>query len=655
MNAWLVGQISFRGSASGNMMKPSCLLYLLLISHFNQIQASFRAYDCSLKESTSFKEISLKGIQTCKDLKQSYEEPHESKIQVIKRNSKRHLEAFNCLVKLSISAKPCGNDAIYNYLYAGFDIINNKIVQIDHINCLKSFSTGKLQVDSDGISFEVQMKEKVKASGTIYLKGGSDHLGNCVGQAFIYKEKAYRSSVLTAEYEILVGKNPAIYDFDSRAIIFPGKFSTKTQNNYIFDQAFGIFVWNLEDLPKTECNLYQEILSGNASSYNPIDMSSHHQRITILEDKKERRQAALLLGDKTTICSRPVFLTQLEDIYLLELREKELPLQLTEIQSLNTDRFTDIQGQLGIIHLSQELRLSDAFSKISKQICEANRARLESAIKTFSGTGGDLGASLEGSLSIQAGSMAYLFSCAPVFVELRTSQGFCTQEIPVTYSISGAHIDYYANPISLVLQQNSTKIPCSSVAPVKYALPTEKGFDWVCSSPAITRCSPPLELDPLVSKQSLYKTSTMELNLNLFSRQQMKELSKFQQHLTIRSAVGAVISDIVNNDETAGDPAHAILNSMGEAGQNQIKERLIPGFVLFLHSIWHWLYIMLITSFASHLLINLVLLCIRIKKMVAAKGIGCHLLNCIITELFIATFPFDNHRSCPCQQENMDL
>ena len=184
--------------------------------------------------------------------------------------------------------------------------------------------------------------------------------------------------------------------------------------------------------------------------------------------------------------------------------------------------------------------------------------------------------------------------------------------------------ELFADPISLILQPNSTVIPCSHMSPVKWAIPlrkdaSKKKYEWICSTPAIHRCSEPMELNPLISKEKLYGAKSGQLSLNFFSPRQMKEVEKFRLFGITRRAVSARISEIVDREGSWNVP-DALLMAISNEGRQHIINVAIPSLFTFIYNIWDWLSYLLVSCFAIHLIIGICLTVARLRKMHKARG-----------------------------------
>ena len=498
--------------------------------------------------------------------------------------------------------------------------------------------------------------------GSTVLRGQMDaQKGTCSGESFKLQGTHYKSSILIMDYNLSYKNETILYDLQKDDVVIPGKFFAPADKGYAYDISYGVYVWNHDEIPNEECELYQEIVTGKANKYKPREKDL--DPIVILEDTERKRQAAFLIKGSVTFCNLHGFATQVDNIFVIIDTEKKNLANFKPIETVNVDKFLNLKSLLSLTYLSQEIRLSRAFSKISEQICNSNKDRLEEKIRIFPKLEAPIGPQLEGVLTLQAGSVAYLFTCNPVKVSLRTNIQECAQEIPVSLKLGDENntLEMFADPINLILQPNSTVVPCSHIAPIKWAIPVENSmkknsYEWVCSSPAIHRCSEPMELNPLISKERLYGAKSGQLALNFFSQSQMREVEKFRLFGITRRAISARLGEIVNRDPSWTVP-DALLMAISNEGRQSIINFATPTFIAFVYSIWDWLSYLLVACFATHLFIGFCLLVTRLRRMYLIGGLSWKLFASLSMQLFLSLYPFEYPDSCPCSelsQEEID-
>ena len=141
------------------------------------------------------------------------------------------------------------------------------------------------------------------------------------------------------------------------------------------------------------------------------------------------------------------------------------------------------------------------------------------------------------SLGPRAGATAYVTVCVPKLARIRTVSN-CSQEIPVYIGNSSA----YADPLTFILQPFPTTIPCDSITPVRWRI----SGHWMCSSPALSSCVAPMQLDPTTDDSVVLQDFTLGLGGGIFSAAQRAAHALFLT-LTIMNTREPVVSDIIQN------------------------------------------------------------------------------------------------------------
>ncbi len=123
---------------------------------------------------------------------------------------------------------------------------------------------------------------------------------------------------------------------------------------------------------------------------------------------------------------------------------------------------------------------------IHRKICEIERKTLENALTTLAG--GQNRYALHSLLGpghrvTRLGAVAYVYKCKPVNAA-RAEHCNCTQEIPVRLGNTNQTIRF-ADPITRVLSEYTTIVPCDSLVPVRWFV---DGI-WFCTHPEVEICA----------------------------------------------------------------------------------------------------------------------------------------------------------------------
>ena len=544
----------------------------------------------------------------------------------------------------------------YSYTYQGKILTTNEVITISKESCDIAHKTKNLVVNiGDNNLVNIPFDHTNYMANTIEVKGSINHLSSCTGETFKFKGTQYKNSILKLNYEAEIREINSIYNADEDLVVIPDKIKTPAKHLYVSDREYGTFTWERDDLTReVRCDDYQEVISGEAQVYIPAGNKSNYDTVVMFEDSNRGRQAALMKGDATGACGRVVFKTQLKDILILFPPKPEEKLPVNEINDLNTDKFMNLEGKISQTHLSSEIRTNEAFAKITGSICESNRLRLQESVNNFASSGVGLSNQPEGSMTIRAGSTAYLFQCAPVEVELRFDDiRSCTHEIPVWLNSPAGRVAKFVDPVSMVILSNASLTICSSLTPVKWALPHPSGvgYQWVCSTPMVTKCTEPSILDPMLIKNSVFNVEAQTLRMSFYDKTHLENLAKFQSMGNVRDAITTKITHDMLSDKRGSSAGYNIMNGIPEQEFEKLKERLTPWIVRTLGDVWNFCGHFMIAYFAFNSLFWLATTTARLRKMALIHGfLSPKILYAFVTELFLASINqvnIRNYASCP--------
>ncbi len=147
------------------------------------------------------------------------------------------------------------------------------------------------------------------------------------------------------------------------------------------------------------------------------------------------------------------------------------------------------------------------------------RQVLENAINTLASSGNRYALNSPlgpGHHITTVGAAAYVMRCQRVQAA-RIEYRNCTQEIPVRLASSNNTVKF-ADPISFMLSNYATIIPCDPVAPPRWNIDGH----WYCATPTVELCGAPKELEP---KTQEFKDEDFVTGLggNIYSTAQIRQ------------------------------------------------------------------------------------------------------------------------------------
>ena len=646
-----------------NILLSETMMFLLKLFPVIAEIGALTVYDCSSPE-TKIREVSLKEVKDCDDVPQNYNQGTPIKAQVLKKVNIHHFTAKSCYMKISLTHAYCGNDGIYTYSYSGMEnIAFDEILNIPSEDCLNAHMTGSLTVDfGDSIKYNINLGKNKFIADSVILRGRQDTETRCEGEKFSLRNKVYKSNVLGLHYTLSLTLVAGEYNSLHNDVTLDGKIRFPADRMYYYDPQYGTYAWDPTLLPKTKCEAFHEVLTATGQIFKPQNPKSNYQNIIMIQDERNARQAAFLQNDVQVICDSVGYATQIDNIYIILLDKINKPAPVKSIQSKATSITENLESQIGQSHISKELRIEEAFKKTLQSICETNRLRLKESLRNFATGSTSLeGSDSEGTIVIRGGSVAYIFSCKAKDAKLRLddTEG-CYNEIPIT--IEGDM--KFADPVSLVILPNATQTVCSQLTPIKYALRnSNESYSWYCSSPKLTRCQEPSMLDPMITKSNPYNPSISDLNMNFYSKKQLKELERFLHQKNVRDTI---ISNFVHqiNSEPNLSPGGAVIKTLSIIDREELKERLIPQAFRNLSKMWEKAKNWIIAFFVIRVIFNLGLMVMRIKEIILLeKRITWKTLAAINNQIFTSLmsqlnnqcpcYNLDDKNSCPCYNEDL--
>ena len=107
-------------------------------------------------------------------------------------------------------------------------------------------------------------------------KGYRTPNAGCEGVDFTFDQVNYPNSIMTVQVKVFISKEAGKYNPDNEHLIVPDKITLRLFDinqtrmlKLVFenDVNWGTFLVSIDDLPKTECKLVENIFHGNASVF----------------------------------------------------------------------------------------------------------------------------------------------------------------------------------------------------------------------------------------------------------------------------------------------------------------------------------------------------------------------------------------------------
>ncbi len=341
-------------------------------------------------------------------------------------------------------------------------------------------------------------------------KEGSSHsastvtLGNCKYASFVSGGRHYTKSYEQTTYEIAAETVKAQYRSLVDTIVLEGGIRGRYSDGHLHDNQLGTVVWDTQ--PANCTDTYSQVYMGEVRLFkhrerknqggpallgNSIVMLDHE--IGEAAGVKEAKYAGLVLRYPEDVCGHRCHATQVASLIVCFVKDNQTVGEVKWQTDFPVHLIAQ-QTQLGYTHLATNLRMYRSFATIHGKICEVERKTLENALTTLAG--GQNRYALHSLLGpghrvTRLGAVAYVYKCKPVNAA-RAEHRNCTQEIPVRLGNTNRTIKF-ADPITRVLSEYATVVPCDSLAPVRWFV---DGV-WFCAHPEVEICAvKPQQLTP---------------------------------------------------------------------------------------------------------------------------------------------------------------
>jgi hypothetical protein len=434
-------------------------------------------YDCShdqLKTQTT----DLTAPKDCKDLATDYYPVRMTQLKIIMTDGDRPIMATQCLVLKTQEVIRCGGHPGFHYGSA--KIVINQPVEVTPQEFRDALITGKISVQGQRMDFTV----RVSQFHGYYTEGGRALDGTCAITTLTRKGVTYEKSYEETTIKVLISKVRGL-KLES-TIKFPSGLIAQHAYGVVRDVHDGMLIWSTEELLCTDTIslMYQgRAKLHQAKSNIKADLE---EAIILVEQNETRRYAGLVLEGTRSLCSHVSHNTQIPNVVAC-LETKDPNRDWKFLKALDHETL-NLLTHMHFLHLSQGLGSFRGFEEFQEAVCQVERKELFDKLQALaSGNKYALHDIYGPGFQIYlAGSMAYVTQCIPVEARLYDPSN-CTQQIPAEIRSKeyGNVTLKYANAQTMILQDFSTKVPCTRQYPPKWKIEER----WYCSFPIIQECN----------------------------------------------------------------------------------------------------------------------------------------------------------------------
>lgn len=483
----------------------------LLLSLLGRAAQGFSVFDCQ-DNGTTFAALDLREPAPCPEASRIFKSNRTIQIQVLQTETQRPVKGYQCQVWLTREVCRCG----FNSLSYGcqMPVLYQRVPVLPEA-CRQAARTGQMKAGSHVLNVTLGQPGKT----SFYTQGHLDEEGNCRTQSFMTAGIQFHESYerTTLEYHVRVARGKV--DTALHRITFTNGLLGEYGDGVMEDDEEGTLVWNKDLWPCHES--VSQIYLGSAvqhlRSMGDIEML---ESLVVIERTADEQYAGLVLRKATSVCQVHGYSTQIRGVVVILLREGDAPIPQADFRERVVSSGAHQQGQLAYLHLGTNLAAEERAAALWTQICEVDRRVLAGRLQALAGAANPyslLDIHGPGHTVVTAGAVAYIGKCVRKEATFQEYAN-CTEEIPVLVDNRTG----FADPLTRVLRDFPTVIPCDDVLPVRWRLRDQ----WYCATPKIHACEAPTQLVP-VQGVPAGRDISRGLEGGLYSRSQLEAHRKY--------------------------------------------------------------------------------------------------------------------------------
>ena len=508
-------------------------------NEFQRTIFNMTAYKCA-SHTSQIQSISLTRTQNCEQERVlgAYHPPRDSEVEIVKKKTHFEVTARSCFLEYDVIYASCGYGITWakTKLYSEKKIAT-KYVHITEKECRNIHSGQNFQFPADQsptsghaqfVSIKLETGIKTKE---IFLSGkGSlvDHLkkgyGNCqyVTEP-TYEDKTFSKGVIYIKARSKILTHSASYHLGDASFHMPGISSGK---HFVDNVIYGSVIFEEPQIPS--CAMTELHAPTMAKIYFPT--KSHSNVKTLVTLQTEKRAIGIALMAEKRFCNVTLYSTSLTDVFVNVINETGKKISQLPLAAQDITQSFEVQGNLHTLYVQLETNLDEAFSKVAISDCRMRRQMYLNILDGISQGGSVMtlakeivgrSVGVEGHIS---GSSLYIVNCSPETANI-VQLTMCTQEIPVLLSSGSPDKVLYVHPVTRIVGQNFSRIPCETL-PVIWDI----GPTFLCSNPQISECTnTSLILDPNES-QSYWNGSSSILSKSFVDARTLKDLENIEKY-----------------------------------------------------------------------------------------------------------------------------
>ena len=506
------------------------------------------AYNCAIKDTLRYSEFSLMEVGNCANVSSQYRSSWKTKGQVLQAKAFEDISVVQCKMVASFYVAYCSYNLISGYrLWSSRGQLLNVQIQLSQSECNNALETKILRY-TDRIYYakqnflSIDLSPSFSADGWMTLRGSADDAkGTCVPESFNLGRHHYPSHILTMRYNIHIKRLHAVFNTVKRLIrINEHLMLPNIKTGSYFSPTDGNFHWDPIPQGNLTENLWLQVAKGEVTIHEPVNINTS-MPIAIVMAENTRASIAFSLRERTNLCAfstcRYAYKTQLKDIYLVIYQDGQSYWPLNEISGSETNRLLNMEASMASVYLTQELRLTATFERISRELCGRNRDLILTSIQDYVNKiliAQDT-QKAAGRYFVRAGSVLYSIKCVEQVAWLRGDTNECYDYAPIHYKDANDEVvSAYVDPVSYIIKPESSVRECNDILPYKLKIIALDGAsEWICrnSNGWDVDCTAPQMLSPM-HPNTLYTADDSAILTSLYSEEQLDTLANMQWRST---------------------------------------------------------------------------------------------------------------------------
>jgi hypothetical protein len=577
--------------------------------------------------------IDLLEPKPCPDPQRDYMPESKEYITLLQIADTVPITGHRCSIVYTKEVTRCGFNSI---TYGTTKAATERRYDLAPSECRHAVVTGEITVHGRNYQILALGQPQVYS---FYTHGGVARDGSCFASEGIWFDNSYEHYRVSITIEAIRGTA----DLSDGTAKFSNGLTADFHDGVVRDLFEGTIIWNttIPDCEERTSTVYE----GSAQAHRRIreptqtpattdqSQTSAHRRpidwedaVFIINNQGKEQFAGVVIREPTRVCDMLCHSTHIKGIVICISGEQP--------------HVKNIETQLAFLHLRMNLDDLQRFSEIQHHLCRLERKSLYNKLQAIAGGRNPyalMDIATRGHRLYVAGAVAYIIKCKVIEATL-TSYPNCTKEIPVTTGNASDVVHRFADPITKVLTDYPTVLPCSELMPVRWRIMDT----WHCSYPQLRAChEQATQLEPQAIRLKR-RDFTQGMGQGIYTDEMRAQHRSFQRAYDARDAVVAKISNTASSHQGKYEHYGGLGIALDQADMQTVTHSvgswLFPIFPL-VGEWWHFIAGGMLFIVIAKTIFGCA---IRAAILYTERGCGCWILAAFWATLFmVARIPFE--------------